>query len=245
MSIMTASQVEEDTLIAKLDVIKDVRSKTMQLEKVKARILHQLQSVKTEEQHISAYRTEMENLKRERLMHIEALRLIERDLSIIENTMVESEHARENTRERVFGLFQEYNPLKQEIDMQRVQIGLDKLTEIPQNEQLCKQSYSARPGNQHHVQTTDTARVSCSTSPQHGMPILSPSSAPSFVAISHHSKYQNNRPRRQQPPPMKTCSTCQELIHRNAPVCPMCKTKSTSKQSKKPRKNDNGDCNSR
>ena len=59
------------------------RSKTMQLEKVKARILHQLQSVKTEEQHISAYRTEMENLKRERLMHIEALRLIERDLSIV------------------------------------------------------------------------------------------------------------------------------------------------------------------
>ena len=42
--------------------------------------------------------------------------------------------------------------------------------------------------------------------------------------------------RRQQKPPMKTCTSCQESIHRNAPVCPMCKAKSKSKNPKKPKR---------
>uniref|UniRef100_A0A914LP74 C4H2-type domain-containing protein n=1 Tax=Meloidogyne incognita TaxID=6306 RepID=A0A914LP74_MELIC len=39
-----------------------------------------------------------------------------------------------------------------------------------------------------------------------------------------------------QSPPMKTCASCQDQIHRNAPVCPNCKCKSRSKNPKKPRK---------
>ncbi|KAF6769288.1 hypothetical protein AHF37_09492 [Paragonimus kellicotti] len=34
-------------------------------------------------------------------------------------------------------------------------------------------------------------------------------------------------------PPMKTCQSCQQLIHRNAPICPLCKTKSRSRHPKK------------
>ncbi|KAK4476226.1 hypothetical protein MN116_001435 [Schistosoma mekongi] len=36
-------------------------------------------------------------------------------------------------------------------------------------------------------------------------------------------------------PPMKTCQACQQLIHRNAPICPLCKTKSRSRNPKKPK----------
>ncbi|KAA0189871.1 Zinc finger C4H2 domain-containing protein [Fasciolopsis buskii] len=36
-----------------------------------------------------------------------------------------------------------------------------------------------------------------------------------------------------QAPPMKTCQSCQQLIHRNAPICPLCKTKSRSRHPKK------------
>uniref|UniRef100_A0A183CEY4 C4H2-type domain-containing protein n=1 Tax=Globodera pallida TaxID=36090 RepID=A0A183CEY4_GLOPA len=39
-----------------------------------------------------------------------------------------------------------------------------------------------------------------------------------------------------QSPPMKVCTSCQELIHRNAPTCPSCKCRSRSKNPKKPRK---------
>jgi len=39
-----------------------------------------------------------------------------------------------------------------------------------------------------------------------------------------------------QAPPMKECSNCHEQIHRNAPICPMCKSKSRSKNPKKPKR---------
>ncbi|GMR35982.1 hypothetical protein PMAYCL1PPCAC_06177, partial [Pristionchus mayeri] len=37
-------------------------------------------------------------------------------------------------------------------------------------------------------------------------------------------------------PPMKRCQMCNELIHRNAPICPLCKCKSRSKNPKKPKR---------
>ncbi|VDM08246.1 unnamed protein product [Wuchereria bancrofti] len=39
-----------------------------------------------------------------------------------------------------------------------------------------------------------------------------------------------------QSPPMKTCQSCFQQIHRNAPICPMCKSKSRSKNPKKPKR---------
>jgi hypothetical protein len=41
---------------------------------------------------------------------------------------------------------------------------------------------------------------------------------------------------RQQPPPMKACLSCNQQIHRNAPICPLCKAKSRSRNPKKPKK---------
>ncbi|XP_074593705.1 zinc finger C4H2 domain-containing protein [Brevipalpus obovatus] len=41
---------------------------------------------------------------------------------------------------------------------------------------------------------------------------------------------------RQQPPPMKSCLSCHQQIHRNAPICPLCKAKSKSRNPKKPKK---------
>lgn len=40
----------------------------------------------------------------------------------------------------------------------------------------------------------------------------------------------------QQPPPMKTCMSCHQQIHRNAPICPYCKAKSRSRHPKKPKR---------
>ncbi|CAB1324959.1 unnamed protein product [Coregonus sp. 'balchen'] len=41
---------------------------------------------------------------------------------------------------------------------------------------------------------------------------------------------------RQQPPPMKACLSCHQQIHRNAPICPLCKAKSRSRNPKKPKR---------
>uniref|UniRef100_T1IG76 Uncharacterized protein n=1 Tax=Rhodnius prolixus TaxID=13249 RepID=T1IG76_RHOPR len=43
---------------------------------------------------------------------------------------------------------------------------------------------------------------------------------------------------KQQPPPMKSCLSCHQQIHRNAPICPLCKAKSRSRNPKKPKKKD-------
>ena len=41
---------------------------------------------------------------------------------------------------------------------------------------------------------------------------------------------------RQHPAPMKACLSCHQQIHRNAPICPLCKAKSRSQNPKKPKK---------
>ncbi|CAF1422493.1 unnamed protein product, partial [Rotaria sordida] len=33
-----------------------------------------------------------------------------------------------------------------------------------------------------------------------------------------------------------TCQSCQQQIHRNAPICPICKAKSRSRNPKKPKR---------
>lgn len=51
------------------------------------------------------------------------------------------------------------------------------------------------------------------------------------------NQLQNMQPTfRQQPPPMKSCLSCNQQIHRNAPICPLCKAKSRSVNPKKPKK---------
>uniref|UniRef100_A0A0X3P5Q5 C4H2-type domain-containing protein n=1 Tax=Schistocephalus solidus TaxID=70667 RepID=A0A0X3P5Q5_SCHSO len=52
----------------------------------------------------------------------------------------------------------------------------------------------------------------------------------------HHQQQQQQQQQhqqQQQQPPMKTCQACQQLIHRNAPICPLCKTKSRSRHPKR------------
>lgn len=53
-----------------------------------------------------------------------------------------------------------------------------------------------------------------------------------FLSDLHFISY------RQQPPPMKSCLSCHQQIHRNAPICPLCKAKSRSRNPKKPKKKD-------
>jgi len=61
------------------------------------------------------------------------------------------------------------------------------------------------------------------------------------IGIGHHPSFRSdfNVNLRQQPPPMKSCLSCHQQIHRNAPICPLCKAKSRSRNPKKPKKKNN------
>ena len=52
----------------------------------------------------------------------------------MEGNIAEARQERERIKEKTCSLFDEYTPLKLEIDSQRVQIGLTKLTDIPGRE---------------------------------------------------------------------------------------------------------------
>ena len=62
--------------------------------------------------------------------------------------------------------------------------------------------------------------------------VPSPSLLPTMVS-PHENNMLPSLQKQSKGPPMKTCSSCQHSIHRNAPVCPICKAKSQSKNSKK------------
>ena len=59
------------------------RSKTIHLEKLKVKILHLMETLKTEDEHLSGYKAEVEHLKREKMLLIESLRHIEQDLTLV------------------------------------------------------------------------------------------------------------------------------------------------------------------
>ncbi|XP_065057325.1 zinc finger C4H2 domain-containing protein-like [Rhopilema esculentum] len=228
---MNSREEEEGLLMAKLDVVKDIRSKTIKLEKLKAKIMQQLQSFKVEDEHLRDYKAEIEHLRREKMMHVESLRLIERNLAVMEKTVLQANQERGRLQERTYLLFEEYNPLKNDIDAHRMQIGLTKLKDIPEKDLIqadsscksnfCQPSQSVGEASSHEGYSSDI----CS--------YYHPNLPPTFIPPNQLTKLHITRaPRRQQRPPMKSCTSCQELIHRNAPVCPMCKAKSKSRNPK-------------
>ena len=52
----------------------------------------------------------------------------------MENTVLEANQERGRLQERTYLLFEEYNPLKNDIDAHRMQIGLTKLKDIPEKD---------------------------------------------------------------------------------------------------------------
>ena len=59
----------------------------------------------------------------------------------MESNIFDAKQERERIREKTCSLLDEYTPLKQDIDSQRVQIGLSKLTEIPGRELVSSERY--------------------------------------------------------------------------------------------------------
>ncbi|XP_015116392.1 zinc finger C4H2 domain-containing protein isoform X4 [Diachasma alloeum] len=172
-------------IFAKLEALKDIRSKTLQLEKMKQRIIQEVEQTEHEDKCLMDYKQEMELLMQEKMAHVEELRQIHADINTMESVIKQAEEARTRAREHAKILHNnEYQPLKHDIDrMRREYLGLERLPELYETE-------------------TD---------------LISPE---------------------QQPPPMKSCLSCHQQIHRNAPICPLCKAKSRSRNPKKPKKKD-------
>lgn len=273
--------VEERTAFAKLEALKEIRSKTINLEKLKLRLLHDVDSFDNEAKSLSEYRREMELLQQEKMAHVEELRQIHADINAMETVIKQAEEAKRNAMESARRVVDDYRPLKHEIDLMRTELlGLEKLPELAseEKEKLTALGILEKPkpmldgpphgwptsmhaAMQHHQQLAAAAAAAAANRGHPGGPGGPPGSFLAAAAAQHSAmglgpipiSGPSSTPKSltaqpgvappafrytQQPPPMKSCLSCHQQIHRNAPICPLCKAKSRSRNPKKPKKKD-------
>jgi hypothetical protein len=64
------------------------RAKTLQLEKMKLRIIHEVEATEQEDKCLSEYKQEMDLLMQEKMAHVEELRQIHADINAVSNNTV-------------------------------------------------------------------------------------------------------------------------------------------------------------
>ncbi|CAE1330454.1 Zinc finger C4H2 domain-containing protein [Acanthosepion pharaonis] len=216
---------DEMEILNKLENLKELRAKTLQLEKVKSRLKQEFELTENEEHCLEEYKQEMELLLQEKMAHVEELRLIHADINLMETTIKQAEDERNKALEATKRLYEEYRPLKDEVDSLRAMIGLIKLPDLQEEEEKLTPEYFEKQNVEWQTETVE------STLPQ--------SLAMAAAAAQQIQVPRNKNERqafRQQPPPMKACLSCHQQIHRNAPICPLCKAKSRSRNPKKPKR---------
>jgi hypothetical protein len=172
----------------------------------------------------------------------------------MENVVKQSEDDRNRHLETAKHLHSEFLPLKDLIDKLRSDIGLPRLPELYEESDKFKPEFFEKQKLEqwHHCDINDSVMspslMAAAATAQHmhlaatrvkqSMAVSAPS-----VPQPHHPTVNPSAPERptpaafrQQPPPMKSCLSCHQQIHRNAPICPLCKAKSRSRNPKKPKR---------
>ncbi|KAI5699687.1 hypothetical protein M8J76_001031 [Diaphorina citri] len=260
--------MEHDSLLlAKLEAAKEVRTKALELEKLKSMIIQEVECSDQEDKNIQDYKKEMDSLVQEKMAHVEELRQIHADINAMENVIKKAEEAKNRSIERAKRIYEDYRPLKDDIDrIRRIYLGMENLPELHEEEKdlippelFASRSFFDKPFKAANP-WCQSLNSSSSALTSFGPPVTSAPPPPPSVSIA--SAFLPHVPPpppplhlmpstiitrgmgvcvfcwfyRQQPPPMKSCLSCHQQIHRNAPICPLCKAKSRSRNPKKPKK---------
>lgn len=111
------------------------RSKTISLEKLKLKLLHDVDSFEAESKCLAEYRREMELLQQEKMAHVEELRQIHADINAMETVIKQAEESKRSAMDSARRLVDDYRPLKHEVDLMRTELlGLEKLPELANEE---------------------------------------------------------------------------------------------------------------
>jgi len=242
--------------LAKLELVKEIRSKTMQMLKLKERLFDEVETSRKEERYLVDYRAEMDMLLQEKMSHVEVLRQVHADINQMETIIKQAEQSRIRSIETAKRLHAEFGPVKAEVDRLRQScLGLPILPELHEEEPsiMGSEIFDQMPS---WVQTREDVMPSVSFQQQSQAP--QQAAAAAFLMSQNSLAMMQSAPKperppphmppphptgptpsfRQQPPPMKSCLSCHQQIHRNAPICPLCKAKSRSRNPKKPKKKD-------
>nr|CAG4635162.1 EOG090X0H8R [Alona affinis] len=291
-AFMMTSESKDRIIFAQLEALKEIRQKTLGLERLKQRLLQEVRAAENEEKNLGEFRQEMELLLQEKMAHVEELRQIHADINAMESVIKQAEDARNKAVEVARHLYNEYRPMKAEVDRTRREcLGLEVLPDLQEEEgshippgffEKPKMEWLPDRDDQNGPTPSSLAGLSMASGvvlgpsggggphqqqPGAGNNFLPPPPPPqSQLIMSGGGGGGSSRDRadpssgrgggglagsqggppgagpspsfRQQPPPMKSCMSCHQQIHRNAPICPLCKAKSRSRNPKKPKKKD-------
>nr|CAG4648357.1 EOG090X0H8R [Moina brachiata] len=259
MSGFITNEGKERIIFAQLEALKEIRQKTLGLERLKQRLLQEVKAAENEERNLSEFRQEMELLLQEKMAHVEELRQIHADINAMEAVIKQAEDARSKAVEVARHLYNEYIPLKGEVDRTRREcLGLEglpdfqeeegnqippgffdkpKLEWLPEREDQSSSSLASLTMATANVGGNALQGASNAFLPPPQPPLMGSSSRGEARSLTTHPAGPSPA-FRQQPPPMKSCMSCHQQIHRNAPICPLCKAKSRSRNPKKPKKKD-------
>ncbi|EUB62646.1 Zinc finger C4H2 domain-containing protein [Echinococcus granulosus] len=276
-----------------------LRERSKELSDVSSKLADAVGFFARESLYINEYEAELKMLLQEKSFHLEQLRLVEKDIAAIEQTIFEAKIDKLKTLKLAHKLSNDYSELLAEVNSIRTNLGLlsltDKrcpeavaLTQPPSTTPLQISASDAPDGppvsgcleslpvssalNQEHISVwlsslrhgdlswakqfatgigdlSDVSSMECQTRTStqslrlsdvmlgSGMNTVPQSSAYSGLPAPPPPPIPPSQPQQQQQqqPPMKTCQACKQLIHRNAPICPLCKTKSRSQHPKRPK----------
>lgn len=239
---------------------------TPQFENLKRKLKNVLELAEREVASLTDYKKELQELNQEKMVHVEELRLIHADISSMENVIKQSELDHRTHYESAKSLYQEYQQIKQMMDRMRNDLNLPRLPELHEEDERFKQDFFAKQKFSEYMHSqsntmedhVNSSLLAAANIPQSYLAAASaarsikPVTGGGALSLTHGSGLHTNpsssvtgpntdRPVppssfRQQPPPMKSCLSCHQQIHRNAPICPLCKAKSKSRNPKKPKR---------
>jgi len=218
---------DEQEIMCKLESILEIRNKTVQMQKIKARLKIEFDSLESEEKHLKEYKQEMDLLLQEKMAHVEELRLIHADINVMESTIKQSENDLNKLLETTRRLHDEYKPLKEHVDALRMTLGLHRLPNLNEEEEKLSLDYFEKQKAEWQKEPHEPAIPES---------LAAAAAAAQQLQVSRKQDARQTATFRQQPPPMKACLSCHQQIHRNAPICPLCKAKSRSRNPKKPKR---------
>ncbi|XP_063058713.1 zinc finger C4H2 domain-containing protein [Engraulis encrasicolus] len=220
--------MDDQDIMYKLENIREIRDKSTQLEKLKSRLKTDFDALEWEEKHLKEYKQEMELLLQEKMAHVEELRLIHADINVMENTIKQSETDLNKLLDSTRRLHEEYKPLKDHVDALRRTLGLHRLPELSEGTEKLSLDYFEKQKAEWQTQEPLEPPIPES--------LAAAAAAAQQLQVARKQDTRQPATFRQQPPPMKACLSCHQQIHRNAPICPLCKAKSRSRNPKKPKR---------
>ncbi|MFH4978246.1 hypothetical protein AB6A40_004955 [Gnathostoma spinigerum] len=240
---MPSPAVDLNTLSIELHKIAQAKMKLDDFTAKREELLNELSEFNQTKKFIDETQKTIGELNEEKDSHSEMIQQINIDRQELEKVMASAKEERKQmedniTRkyEEIFRLLDQVNELSRESGVADEDLISPNI--IPPNKIVSSQpvmptllrQFKAMPTMMHHTLFNFDSML-LQTPPSLGR--NQTSAAITHLTPSTLSKIDH------QSPPMKTCQSCFQQIHRNAPICPMCKSKSRSKNPKKPKRKTN------